>query len=89
MLSRTGARLFTGGRARARGNRNAETAHFGLLARPTASVCSPRVLCSFVLTDPVYLAEPLMGELRWLYRPNVDFELIPFDPEATRSFLSS
>jgi hypothetical protein len=42
---------------------------------------------SFELTDPVYLAEPLIGEMRWLYRPNVDFKLVPCDPEATRLFL--
>jgi hypothetical protein len=44
---------------------------------------------SFELTDPVYLAEPLTGEMRWLYRPNVDFELVPCDPGATRSFLDN
>jgi hypothetical protein len=44
---------------------------------------------SFELTDPVYLAEPLTGAMRWLYRPNVDFELVPCDPEATKSFLDN
>jgi hypothetical protein len=43
---------------------------------------------SFELTDPVYLAEPLVGEMRWLYRPNVDFKLVPCDPDATRLFLN-
>ena len=47
------------------------------------------LLYSFELTDPVYLAAPLRGELRWLYRPNVSFELVPCDPEATRSFLEN
>ena len=47
------------------------------------------LLYSFELTDPVYLAEPLIGELRWLYRPSVDFELVPCDPDATQSFLSN
>jgi hypothetical protein len=47
------------------------------------------LLYSFELTDPVYLAEPLTGEMRWLYRPNVDFELVRCDPEATRSFLDN
>jgi hypothetical protein len=47
------------------------------------------LLYSFELTDPVYLAAPLTGEMRWLYRPNVDFELVPCDPEATRSFLDN
>jgi hypothetical protein len=47
------------------------------------------LLYSFELTDPVYLAEPLLGEMRWLYRPNVDFELVPCDPDATRSFLDN
>ena len=42
----------------------------------------------FELTDPVYLAEPLVGEMRWLYRPNVDFKLVPCDPDATRLFLN-
>ena len=44
---------------------------------------------SFELTDPVYLAEPLTGEMRWLYRPNVDFQLVRCDPEATKSFLDN
>ena len=44
---------------------------------------------SFELTDSVYLAEPLTGEMRWLYRPNVDFALVPCDPEATKSFLDN
>jgi hypothetical protein len=43
------------------------------------------LLYSFELTDPVYLAAPLRGELRWLYRPTLDVELVPCDPEATRS----
>jgi hypothetical protein len=47
------------------------------------------LLYSFELTDPVYLAAPLRGELRWLYRPNVSFELVPCDAEATRSFLEN
>jgi hypothetical protein len=47
------------------------------------------LIYSFELTDPIYLAEPLIGEMRWLYRPNVDFELIPCDPSATRSFLDN
>jgi hypothetical protein len=44
---------------------------------------------SFELTDPIYLAEPVIGEMRWLYRPNVDFELVPCDPDATKSFLDN
>jgi hypothetical protein len=47
------------------------------------------LLYSFELTDPVYCAAPLRGELRWLYRPNVSFELVPCDPDATRSFLDT
>jgi hypothetical protein len=47
------------------------------------------LLYSFEVTDPVYLAAPLTGEMRWLYRPNVDFQLVPCDPEATRSFLDN
>jgi hypothetical protein len=47
------------------------------------------LLYSFELTDPLYLAAPLTGELRWLYRPNVDFELVPCDPAAARSFLDN
>jgi hypothetical protein len=47
------------------------------------------LIYSFELTDPVYLAAPLIGETRWLYRPNVDFELVPCDPSATRSFLDN
>jgi hypothetical protein len=47
------------------------------------------LLYSFELTDPVYLAAPLRGELRWLYRPNLAVELVPCDAAATRSFLDN
>jgi len=47
------------------------------------------LLYSFELTDPIYLAEPLIGAMRWLYRPNVDFALVPCDPDATQSFLEN
>jgi hypothetical protein len=47
------------------------------------------LIYSFELTDPVYLAEPLIGQMRWLYRPNVDFELVPCDPNATQFFLDN
>jgi len=60
-----------------------------LVERFTLDADGQSLLYSFELTDPVYLAEPLIGELRWLYRPNVDFELVPCDPDATRSFLSN
>jgi hypothetical protein len=60
-----------------------------LVERFTLDADGQSLLYSFDLTDPVYLAEPLIGELRWLYRPNVDFELVPCDPDATRSFLNN
>jgi hypothetical protein len=75
-----------------------EAGEFGLLAwrwnvSPSAFVSftlmtadGQSLLYSFELTDPVYLAAPLRGEMRWLYRPNVDFQLVACDPEATRSF---
>jgi len=47
------------------------------------------LIYTFELTDPIYLAEPLIGEMRWLYRPNVDFELVPCDPDVTQSFLDN
>jgi len=47
------------------------------------------LIYSFELTDPVYLAKPVTGEMRWLYRPNVDFELVPCDPDATQFFLDN
>jgi hypothetical protein len=47
------------------------------------------LIYSFEVADPVYLAEPMTGEMRWLYRPNVDFKLVPCDPGATRSFLAN
>jgi hypothetical protein len=47
------------------------------------------LIYSFEVTDPVYLAEPMTGEMRWLYRPNVDFELVPCDPDATQLFLDN
>ncbi len=47
------------------------------------------LIYSFELSDPVYLAAPLSRELRWLYRPNVDFELVPCDSGATGLFLDN
>jgi hypothetical protein len=47
------------------------------------------LLYSFKVTDPVHLVAPLTGEMRWLYRPDVDFQLVPCDPEAMRSFLDN
>lgn len=58
-----------------------------LVERFALNADSQSLTYRFELTDPVYLAEPLVGEMRWLYRPNVDFKLVPCDPEATRLFL--
>jgi hypothetical protein len=60
-----------------------------LLERFALNADGQSLLYSFELTDPVYLAEPLTGEMRWLYRPNVDFELVPCDPNATQFFLDN
>jgi hypothetical protein len=60
-----------------------------LVERFALDVDGQSLIYSFELTDPIYLAEPLIGETRWLYRPNVDFELVPCDPDATRSFLNN
>jgi hypothetical protein len=43
---------------------------------------------SFELTDPVFLAASLLGEMRWLYRPNIEFKSVPCDPDATKFFLA-
>ena len=42
----------------------------------------------FELTDPEYLAEPVMGELRWAYRPDVGFEMLPCSLDNSRQFLN-
>lgn len=47
------------------------------------------LIYTFELTDPVYLAEPLIRDLRWLYRPNVEFKPVPCDPAATQFFLEN
>ena len=60
-----------------------------LVERFTLNADGQSLLYSFELTDPVYLAAPLRGELRWLYRPNLRVELVRCDPEATRSFLEN
>lgn len=60
-----------------------------LLERFALNPDGQSLIYSFELTDPVYLAAPLLGEMRWLYRPNVDFALVPCDPEATQSFLDN
>ena len=58
-----------------------------LVERFTVAEDRQSLIYSFELTDPVYLAEPLIGEMRWLYRPNVDFKLVACDPDVTRFFL--
>src|SRR5688572_3695754 len=60
-----------------------------LVERFARNAAGQSLLYSFELTDPVYLAAPLPGAMRWLHRPNVDFELVPCDPEVTRSFLEN
>jgi hypothetical protein len=60
-----------------------------LLERFALNADGQSLIYSFELTDPAFLAEPLVGQMRWLYRPNVDFELVPCDPSATRSFLDN
>jgi hypothetical protein len=42
---------------------------------------------SFVLEDPEYLAEPVTGELHSTYRPDLDFDPIPCDPENARRYV--
>lgn len=60
-----------------------------LLERFALEADGQSLIYRFELTDPVYLAEPLTRELRWLYRPNVDFKPVPCDPDATQFFLEN
>lgn len=41
----------------------------------------------FTLEDSEYLAEPLTGEARWIYRPSTKFEALPCDLDNSRLFL--
>jgi Family of unknown function (DUF6152) len=43
---------------------------------------------SFLITDPVYLAEPVQGEHRFTYTPDFDFEPVPCSVENARKFLT-
>ena len=42
---------------------------------------------AFTLTDPIYLAQPVSAQVEWIFRPDLNFEDHPCDPENSRTFL--
>lgn len=44
---------------------------------------------SFVLEDPEFLAEPLVGEVQWAYRPDLKMLSEPCDKEVARHYLGN
>lgn len=45
------------------------------------------VFYSFELTDPEYLSAPVKGQMTWLYRPSIEFRMLPCDAENARRFV--
>jgi Family of unknown function (DUF6152) len=45
------------------------------------------LIYGFEVTDPEFLAEPVTGEARWVYRPGVEFTLTQCNVENSRRFL--
>lgn len=43
---------------------------------------------SFVLEDPKYLTEPLVGKVQWAYRPDLKFVSEPCNKEVARHYLN-
>jgi Family of unknown function (DUF6152) len=41
---------------------------------------------SFVLEDPEYLATPISSQMRWQYRPDLEYAPVACDPENARRF---
>jgi hypothetical protein len=46
-----------------------------------------RILYSFEMTDPDYLAEPVGYELEWVYSPDFEMVRLPCDPESAQRYL--
>jgi hypothetical protein len=46
-----------------------------------------RILYSFELTDPDYLAEPVGYEMEWVYSPDFEMVRLPCDPESAQRYL--
>src|SRR5690606_4335861 len=59
-------------------------------ASPSGFALSPdgtRILYSFELTDPDYLAEPVGYVLEWVYSPDFEMVSLPCDPESAQRYL--
>jgi hypothetical protein len=46
-----------------------------------------RLMYSYVLEDPVYLAAPVTGRVEWVHRPDLAYTGYACDPEIARRFL--
>ena len=44
---------------------------------------------SFSMEDSEYLASPVTGESKWIYRPDLEFETATCDPEVARKFIDA
>lgn len=54
----------------------ASSAEKHMVERLTLNEDGTRLTYSFVLEDPVYLAEPITGEVDWVYRPDFTFKAL-------------
>jgi hypothetical protein len=57
-----------------------------LVERLTRNEDGTRILYSFEVTDPEFLAAPITGETEWAYRPDFELELADCDPVAAQRF---
>jgi hypothetical protein len=58
-----------------------------LIERFELSPDGARIIYSFELTDPDYLAEPIGYELEWVYSPDFEMTRLPCDPESAQRYL--
>jgi hypothetical protein len=57
-----------------------------LVERLTLNEEGTRIVYSFEVSDPEFLAAPLSGRVEWSYRPDLELALEACDPEAARRF---
>ncbi len=58
-----------------------------LVERLTLSDDGRRVGYEWVLEDPEYMTEPIMGNGGWEYRPDIERQPVDCDPEVSRRFI--
>jgi Family of unknown function (DUF6152) len=57
-----------------------------VVERLTLSDDGKRVSYDYVLEDPEYMTEPIVGDGYWEYQPNLERQIVDCDPEVARRF---